>query len=365
VTVLACAWFATADLIGLRGRVADLYPPIEAVALLRQLTMTQMWGAESLLGTSYVTPGWSISAEWLAYLGFPLLALGMRPFLGAHPAVNLALATAAMSPLAVTSFLHGADDTEMHWLLRITCSFVAGILAACALAHLEGTERGERWGQRLTAGSLVAVGTVLLWANWRTGQELVAGEHAGVYGAVAVVCWPLLVVGLALTDGGPARLLSRDAMVYGGRVSYCLYLTHALVKDIGLGLVWHDPSAAGARAPGVVLLVPVLVVVSLLSAAALHHAVEEPARRRLVRLWSGGRRAGETPRAAERSPSTAGPAAALTTDAVARRLTPLPGPSGRRWPLDVPPQPRPVVPRGLPADAPLAAGGGRGPRPRG
>src|SRR3712207_62118 len=247
VTLLACAWFVTADLIGLRGRVADLYPPIDVVSLLRQLTMTQMWGAESLLGTSYVTPGWSISAEWLAYLAFPLLALLVRPLLRAHPAVNLVLATAAMSPLAVTSFLHGTDDTEMHWLLRIACSFVAGILAACALAHLEGTERGERWGQRLTAGSLVTVGTVLLWANWRTGQELVAGEHAGVYGAVAVVCWPLLVVGLALTEGGPVRLLSRDAMVYGGRVSYCLYLTHALVKDIGLGLVWHDPSAAGAR----------------------------------------------------------------------------------------------------------------------
>ncbi len=364
VTVLACGWFVTADLIGLRGRVADLYPPIEGVALLRQLTMTQMWGAESLLGTSYVAPGWSISAEWLAYLAFPLLALGMRPFLGAQPAVTLTLATAAMSPLAVMSFLHGADDTEMHWLLRITCSFVAGILAACALVHLEATERGERWGQRLTAGSLVTVGTVLLWANWRTGQELVTGEHVGVYGAVAVVCWPLLVVGLALTDGGLVRLLSRDAMVYGGRVSYCLYLTHALVKDIGLGLVWHDPSAAGARAPGVVLLVPVLVVVSFLSAAALHHAVEEPARRRLVRLW-GGRRAVETPRAAERSTSTAGPAAAPTSDAVARRLTPLPTASGRPWPLEALPQPRTEASRGLPADAPLAAGDGRGRRPRG
>src|SRR3712207_8805692 len=49
------------------------------------------------------------------------------------------------------SFLHGADDTEMHWLLRIACSFVAGILAACALAHLEGTERGERRSEEHTS----------------------------------------------------------------------------------------------------------------------------------------------------------------------------------------------------------------------
>ena len=301
VTLLACAWFVTADLIGLRGRVADLYPPIDVVSLLRQLTMTQMWGAESLLGTSYVTPGWSISAEWLAYLAFPLLALAVRPLLRAHPAVNLVLATAAMSPLAVTSFLHGTDDVEMHWLLRIACSFTAGMLAACAFADLEVTERGRRWGQPLTLGGLATVGTVLLWAHWRTAQDLLAGGHVGVYGGVAALCWPVLITGLALTDGRLTRFLAQDAMVYGGRVSYCLYLTHALVKDIGLGVIWHDAPAAGARAPGVVLLVPALVVVSFLSAAALHHGVEEPARRRLVRLWSG-RRAVETAPAARRSP---------------------------------------------------------------
>jgi peptidoglycan/LPS O-acetylase OafA/YrhL len=363
VTLLACAWFVTADLIGLRGRVADLYPPIDVVSLLRQLTMTQMWGAESLLGTSYVTPGWSISAEWLAYLAFPLLALAVRPLLRAHPAVNLVLATAAMSPLAVTSFLHGTDDVEMHWLLRIACSFTAGMLAACAFADLEVTERGRRWGQPLTLGGLATVGTVLLWAHWRTAQDLLAGGHVGVYGGVAVLCWPVLITGLALTDGRLTRFLAQDAMVYGGRVSYCLYLTHALVKDIGLGVIWHDASAAGARAPGVVLLVPALVVVSFLSAAALHHGVEEPARRRLVRLWSG-RRAVETAPAARRSPSTAVPTPTGKA-ATARWQSPLPGASARPWPLDAPPRPRTAAPAGIPASARMVAGDGWAARPRG
>jgi peptidoglycan/LPS O-acetylase OafA/YrhL len=369
VTAVACAWFVAADLLALRGRIADTYPPIELVALLRQLTMTQMWGAESLVGTSYVSPGWSISAEWLAYLAFPLLALAMRVFLRVHPAVNLVLATAAMSPLVLTSFLNGTDDIEMPWLLRIACSFVAGVLASCAFADLEGTGRGERWGQRLTTGSLVTVGVVLFWANWRTGLEVAAGEEFGKYSAVAVACWPLLITGLALSDRGPARFLSRDAMVYGGRVSYCLYLTHAVVRDISLGVLWHDPSAAGTRTPGYVLLVPALAVVSFFCAMALHHGVEEPARRRLVRLWSG-RRAVETAAASEQSRPVAGAASARPSGDVlaARWLTSLPSSSGRPQPLAAPlalaPRSRTVTPPGLPADAPLAAGDGR-PRSRG
>ncbi|SHN85021.1 Peptidoglycan/LPS O-acetylase OafA/YrhL, contains acyltransferase and SGNH-hydrolase domains [Geodermatophilus obscurus] len=354
VTLLACAWFTTADLIGLRGRVADLYPPIDVASLLRQLTMTQMWGADSLLGTSYVTPGWSISAEWAAYLAFPLLALVVRPFLRAHPAVNLVLATVVMSPLAATSFLHGTDDVEMHWLLRIACSFTAGMLAACAFADLEDTERGRRWGQPLVLGGLATVGVVLLWAHWRTGQDVLAGDHPGMYGAVAVVAWPSLVTGLASADGRLAAFLSRDPVVYGGRISYCLYLAHTLVKDVALGVIWHDPSAAGARAPGVVLVVPVLIVVSLLGAAALHQWVEEPARRRLVRLWSG-RRAIE-PSTARQTRSTVVLAGAPEPGPAPRSASRAPAP-GRPWPLAAAPRPRTAPRAGRPADALLTTGG--------
>jgi hypothetical protein len=102
--------------------------------------------------------------------------------------------------------------------------------------------------------------------------------------------------------------------------------------------------------------------VCLVLAAGLHHGVEEPARRRLVRLW-GGRRAVETVPAAVWSQSPTG--ATPTGDATARRLTPPLTASGRPWPLTAPPQSRTEASHGLPADAVLAAGDGRGPRPRG
>jgi peptidoglycan/LPS O-acetylase OafA/YrhL len=364
VTVVACAWLVVCPRLGLNPNIVSGHPPLELTTLLRQVTMTQMWGESSLIDVSYVAPGWSISAEWLAYLAFPLLALAMRSFLRAPAAVNLVLASAAVSPLALTSFLHGTDDIEMNWVLRIACCFVAGILASCAVTDLEGTECAERWGQRLTAAGLVTTAVVLLWANWRHDQDLAGGGEVGKYAAVAVLCWPVLIAGLALTDGGPARFLSRDAMVYGGRISYCLYLVHWVVRDVGMSVLGRDPDAPGrgAYTPGGALVVPVLVVVCLVLAAGLHHGVEEPARRRLVRLW-GGRRAVETAPAAVSPQSPTG--AAPTGEATARRLTPLPTASGRPWPLTVPPQSRTEASHGLPADAVLAAGDGRGPRPRG
>jgi peptidoglycan/LPS O-acetylase OafA/YrhL len=358
VTVVACAWLVAAPRLGLDPHVVSGHPPLEITTLLRQVTMTHMWGESSLIDVSYVAPGWSISAEWLAYLAFPLLALAMRPLLRAHPTLALVLATAAMSPLALTSFLHGTDDIEMNWVLRIACGFVAGILASCAVAQLEGTEHGERWGQRLTTTGLVATGIVLLWANWRNGQDLAAGGEVGKYAAVAVPCWPVLISGLALTNGGPARLLSRGAMVYGGRISYCLYLVHWVVRDISMAVIMRDPAGAGAQTPGGALAVPVLIAVCLAGAAGLYHGVEEPARRRLVRLW-GGRRAVGTAPAAERPQPVAGPIP-VAEPSTARWLTPMPNASRRPWPLDVPPRPRTGTPSSLAADAPLAAGDGRG-----
>ena len=103
---------------------------------------------------------------------------------------------------------------------------------------------------------------------------------------------------------------------------------------------------------------PVLIALCFVGAAGLYHGVEEPARRRLVRLW-GGRRAVDTSPPAE-------PAVAIPTEeaVTARWGTTLPAVSGRPWPLDAPPRPR-TVPADLTTGARLVAGDGRGARWRG
>ncbi|MGY1772202.1 acyltransferase family protein [Blastococcus sp. SYSU D00813] len=288
VTAAVCVWWFLAPRIGLDSEIVTRHQPFELSSLLRQLTMTHVWGEEHYLNTAYNPPAWSIGVEWTAYLAFPLLALVMRPFVRLYPAVNLVLAFVAMLPIAVPSYLYGRD-IETPWELRIACSFVAGVLVHCAVSGVARSARSERWALRLTGSSLLFIVVVLLWAHWRSQQDALAGNPVGMYHMTVVVIWPLVVAGLSMTDRGLSRLLSSDTMVYGGRISYCLYLVHWPVQNVGLALVAPPAGAPTAPTPQAVLAAPFMIAVAVAVSAALHHAVEEPARRRLVRLWSGRR----------------------------------------------------------------------------
>jgi peptidoglycan/LPS O-acetylase OafA/YrhL len=299
VTVIAFVWLIGAKAVGLDSDVNAAHPSTDLVNLLRQLTMTQMWDQDNFVGISFNPPGWSVSAEWAAYLAFPLLALLLRPFGRLHPLANLALATLAMAPLVLPAFQHG--PLALHWSLRITCCFVAGVLASLAVKDLETRDRVEDWGPRLTVGSLIGVLLVCVWAEWRRG-----GNYGVDFAGVAVLFFPLLVVGLTLGERGPARLLARDALVYGGRISYCLYLTHFVVQDMAYTVLWRNPDVARVLTPTLVLVVPGIILAAFVTAAALHHGVEEPARRQLLALWK--RFEGDRQRAGAAAPRARRPA---------------------------------------------------------
>jgi peptidoglycan/LPS O-acetylase OafA/YrhL len=289
VTVLAGAWIWLFRSAGLDPDVLGPHPDADLPTLLRQLTMTQMWGYESLGGASYVPPGWSISAEWTAYLVFPLAVVLIRPLRHLPAAVLLTAAVGAMAPLAVRAFVHGTPDSEQFWVLRLACGFTSGILAALALRRL-------REGRRLESVALATVWTSVLlvltgaswaaWAAWRLGPD---GGHD--FNGVVVLVFPLLVVGLSLTERGPARWLASRPMVYAGELSYCLYLVHFLVLELVVSVWWQDAADRDVITPGLVLAVPGMVLLSLLASAALHHGVEKPARQLVLGL-AGGRRKG-------------------------------------------------------------------------
>ncbi|RBY96425.1 hypothetical protein DQ237_07135 [Blastococcus sp. TF02-8] len=288
VTLLALSWMVVASGYGLRTDVVAPHPPMDVQHLFRQLTMTQMWGADSLVGASYNPPGWSISAEWAAYLSFPLLALLARPLRRLHPLVTLLAAVLATLPLFLPAFLYGPHDTEVSWVFRIAACFVAGVLASVAVDGLEGRRYADSLGLFLSVTSLSAILFICWWNSWRR-----AGDFTIDFAGVVTLCYPLLIVGLTLTHRGPARLLARRPLVYGGRISYCLYLVHFVVQEVVITAVWRQQEQIGVMTPGLALAAPVMLLASGLAAAALHHGVEEPARKRLLALWQrvveGGR----------------------------------------------------------------------------
>ena len=106
---------------------------------------------------------------------------------------------------------------------------------------------------RVGASVLAAALPVLIAAGLLAGELLGPGR-----GGAVLVVFPLLVGALAVADRGPALVLSAPWAVYGGRISYCLYLVHipmlelywfALQKVRGARPVhtWRPTCRAGRR----------------------------------------------------------------------------------------------------------------------
>lgn len=282
VTVVMAGYLWAMRRGGLDTDLLAPHPVADAAHLLRQLTMTQLWGTDDIRAGSYVLPGWSISAEWAAYVAFPLLAVLIRPLRSLPAGVLLLLAVLAISPLSVEAFTEGTLDFEQSWVSRIACCFMAGMLTALAVRRLPTTPRVESAGLAVSVTALALVPAGISWAAWRQ-----AGDPTHDYSGVIVVLFPVLVAGLCLTQRGPARWLASRPMVYGGKISYCLYLVHFVVLDVAVALWWQGADDRFRLTPGLALAVPGLILLSLVASAGLHHGVEEPARRLLMAALRG------------------------------------------------------------------------------
>lgn len=249
---------------------------------LQQTFLVQMWNQPFLDGASWVGPTWSISAEWLAYLLFPVTALVFFR-LRRLPVVVLALgAVALMSPMVASFVLIGSPYYPFSWLVRIVCGFSAGVLTLLVVRRLRDHRRNRRVASALAGvaiGGIVAglVGSVVL--------------GAGAVGAVTVL-FPVLVGSLALADRGPARLLASRPMVHGGRISYALYLVHIPMFEV-LWLALRRAGDGGFLAAGSMTahLVALGVVAATIAVAHLVFTfVEQPARRWMRDLPGAGLR---------------------------------------------------------------------------
>ncbi|MCW0215644.1 MAG: acyltransferase [Pseudonocardia sp.] len=274
---------------------------------LQQMVMVQLWDQPFFDGASWVGSTWSISAEWLAYVLFPVAALVLYRMRNL-PAGVLALgALGLMMPIAMAYLTTGSPYYPWSWAVRILGGFGAGALTYLVVRRLRSPGGGHGAGLR-RAASWIGTGTPVLIV-----VGLLAGELAGPgRGGVVIVLFPLLVGSLALAESpdgkqrGLARLLSTDRMVHGGRISYALYLVHIPMFEVfwlalrrfggydGVSVLAADTLLA--HVVGLLVLVATVPVAHLLFVG-----VEEPARRRLRVLGSIPRRAG--------SPSPVPPAA--------------------------------------------------------
>jgi peptidoglycan/LPS O-acetylase OafA/YrhL len=231
-----------------------------------ELLLVHAWGFAKASGWNHAS--WSISAEWFAYLTFPVFAwTALRS--KTRPLLGVAAALAFLGVVyAVYQALTGAPLTEatFYWgALRIVPCFAYG----CSLYLL--------WRSGAADGRikpLVGTGLSLL--------ALVLSAALGAPDAAVVASGGSLILFLAGMSSSGSRLVSSPVLVWLGEVSYAVYMV-CIPWELAFG-------SGGARLLGFsseqMPLLPWLVMVLgvLPVGAAAHYLVERPARD-LLRKW--------------------------------------------------------------------------------
>ena len=117
----------------------------------------------------------------------------------------------------------GQFYTPWSWLPRIVMQFTAGALVAAAVIRLQPSDRGRRAAGYVSA--LLIAGLVGLLYLFDAHPLHGVTDTSGL---VDVLFVPLVMT-LAIGAGSLPALLSTRVMVFGGQVSFCLYMVHELV----------------------------------------------------------------------------------------------------------------------------------------
>lgn len=250
---------------------------LTAISYVRQVLLVQLWFEPFFDNTSWDGPAWSISAEWLAYLLFGLIVLVIMRLERTTRARSLmVLSFAACLPPVLLLLASGYFYTPWSWLPRIVTQFIAGALACAAVRRLRLSTRARHVAGYLSLLLVVAMVGILYWFD--------AHPISGVVdsGGVVDVLFVPLVITLAIGLGSLPWVLSTRVMVYGGEISFCLYMIHELVHTAwGWAVLQFELTPQDNPWKwNVIALIGIAVLLSVL----MYHFVEEPARRWMRRM---------------------------------------------------------------------------------
>lgn len=225
--------------------------------------MVHAWGFTDVAGWNH--PSWSVSAEWFAYLGFPVFAfvswkLKDRPYVAILLAVALLLGLYEIFPR-----LSGFKLTEAtyHWgILRIVPAFAYG--CALYLAFRKGPTR------RPVLMSALAFAMLIFCASVIDNDALIVLSAGSLIAALA---------SLGNKQAGP---IASKGAVWLGEISYAIYMCCAPWLMVSTNLLAKITGHADKQFN---LLIWLIIVFSLILIAALaHRLIERPARRYLRRV---------------------------------------------------------------------------------
>ena len=223
------------------------------------LLLVQSWTVLKLGEWNIVS--WTLSAEVLGYILFPLLAMWAMRISSARNA--LVLCACSLATLVVVLFAcHHANNnpTGTFGAIRMFFCFAAGIVLY--RVHYLSPDSMERHAASITLAAVVFIAATLFFP---------------VVPVLDVFGFSALVFGLAYQRGVVDRFLRSGPVMWLGRISFSFYLTHYLIIGV---ISWA--MGEWLRHLG---FVPGLVVTSaifgfcLSVGAVCYHLVERPSQR--------------------------------------------------------------------------------------
>jgi peptidoglycan/LPS O-acetylase OafA/YrhL len=227
----------------------------------QNLLMVHGWGVADRY--TWNSPSWTVSAEWLCYLGFPFVAPWLARLRDGAIAAVLVGFSIGLTVTALRALGYPQFDATLHWgALRIAGEFLAG----CFLfrAWMLGWARRAPWGW------------IALAAFAAAAAMTAAGEAVPI-----VLAFAILVYALAHDRGPLSWLLGTRVAIFLGEASYSIYLTHWVVLRV-LAHLRFDRFAETAW--GGLGTLAAYVAIILATAIATYLTVEAPSRRAL-RRW--------------------------------------------------------------------------------
>ena len=223
-------------------------------ALVASLLLVQDWPFVHM--DFWNLPAWSLSAEWMGYLLFPLfLTLTQWPRGRASPvwlAILVLLATYGLVRLA------GHLTLDAIWLAG-TRRMLGEITAGCLLF-------------RAIRNGLPDLGDAV---DWLALFLVVCGAEFSLVQVLVLPGFALIILRGAQQRGMMAAMLSRPSLVFLGEISYSLYMFHWAVLKL-LRFCWGigDSSPLGLS----IFWSVGFVLIAIVIAAASYRWIERPAR---------------------------------------------------------------------------------------
>ncbi|MBS1932368.1 MAG: acyltransferase [Bacteroidetes bacterium] len=232
-------------------------------------------------------PAWSISAEWISYMMFPLLAL----FIGKKKRLSVVV----LIVLVITAYLsimfllprknpmnpaipvpHNINTTYDYGFLRGIAGFITGM--SMYILYQSSTAK------KIFQKDVTVLFSLIL---------LVLAMHFAVSDGYCIILFAAIVIAFACNGGYLHKICNNRILQYLGLISYSIYLMQIFLQE---------PFSKGLRLPGVIglgrgkqniaffpgLMYCIIYLLLLVAISSLtYYCIEQPCRKFINRKWGG------------------------------------------------------------------------------